>query len=166
MLVPGLCEDLSSSSKHAKCVAEAMATWQEQAFTRRLLLEDAASLMPSEPSSNPTTAAARNVFATTAVQLRLVRKNAQAGGWEPESTVQRLVASGEALQDLNLQLLDALGFPVHSDLSDATMPVVVSAETNVFGGSSQRGHSPCEPYQGRQLGMGVGAAAVSREAVQ
>jgi hypothetical protein len=127
MLIPGLCE-IRMPPKHAQCVAEALATWQAQAFTRRLLQEDVAGLLPSDPSSNPTTAAARNVFATTAVQLKLVRWNAQAAVWEAESTVQRLVATGEPLQDLSLQLVDALGFPVHSDLSDATMPVVVSVK--------------------------------------
>jgi hypothetical protein len=112
--------------KRAVCIKDALAKWQEQAFHRRLLLEEAAGFMPSEPYS--TTAAARNVFSTTAVQLRLVKPTSNKTAWESESPPQRLVATAnESLRPFYVQLLDALGLPVHKNLTDARMPIGVSA---------------------------------------
>jgi hypothetical protein len=91
--------------------------------------------MPSDPSSNPTTAAARNVFATTAVQLRLVQLNKLTEKWERRSLSGPMFAnvSGEPLQDLSVQLLDALGTPVDINIRDASIPVVVSMRGSGFG---------------------------------
>jgi hypothetical protein len=116
--VPKRCE-APGSKGHAACVAKAVDDWQQQVSRRKLLQESAVGLM-SDSLFNPTgttDTGPGSLFATSAVRLVSLT---------PLKGSSLLATSNQTLEELSLQLQDALGKPVKEDISDASMLIVVS----------------------------------------
>jgi hypothetical protein len=123
--VPDSCEKPhgADDQAHAKCVAAAVAGWQQQANSRQLLQgsADGLSLTGSSQAANDDI----SMFGTTAVKLAYMQRTDD--GSLTEREVVQLLANGRTpLEEIVLQLQDALGRPLGAGTTDAGATIVVS----------------------------------------